>query len=632
MIVSGLNTDKIAEAITRDLPFGLWCANFKTKTITGYNKFGELLNTSVTQLAFDDLASLIREDYRNIAMLNYGDIQSNAEFELTFPTNQRWLHVKLTHYDRESEKAYGYVVECFHDNERFQDKNEAFAIVNKQVNLLNKVFNTIESDRSKKAISKVISDILATSGADRISVVEYNFMTRTQTCVYDAANYGVASRLDVITDISLETTPWINTRIGQRKPIYIYDIDALPSDQRIQLTVLCCNDVKTILFLPLCFKEEVYGYVIIDFMKKRELTTIEIDSLKAVCRFVEFISHTAKDEKKAVGAENTYQTMIDNMPFGYLNLRYRYDTNGEPDGIVILRTNKHFEEMVGKTDICGRTIEQIFDRESEHILNVCNEVARTNEKRIVDDFMFVNGQNLSADVMMPNYNEFVCIISPNSETIYSANKPNSHNQPVVDASIDNESFAKEVQQLQRTHLNAILGFAELLCMESDEKQKENYMSIIKENAQSLLDASVIRNALSQEEAAEQTKEAPSQSQGENRRKKILVAEDNESNYMLVEFILKKDYDLVWARDGIEAIEKHTSEKPDLILMDVRMPRLSGITATSRIREKDRDTPIIALTAFAFESDKQKTLEAGCNDFMAKPINAHALREIVKKYI
>lgn len=102
--------------------------------------------------------------------------------------------------------------------------------------------------------------------------------------------------------------------------------------------------------------------------------------------------------------------------------------------------------------------------------------------------------------------------------------------------------------------------------------------------------------------------------------------------MLVSYILKSEYDLYWAHDGVEALEMYESVKPDIILMDVRMPRLGGLTATSRIRETDKVTPIIALTAFAFESDKAKTLESGCTDFVSKPINAKSLKEIVRKYL
>ena len=115
-------------------------------------------------------------------------------------------------------------------------------------------------------------------------------------------------------------------------------------------------------------------------------------------------------------------------------------------------------------------------------------------------------------------------------------------------------------------------------------------------------------------------------------KKILIAEDTESNYMLVSYILRSEYELVWARDGVEAIEKFNEFKPDLVLMDLRMPRLGGLAATARIRETDKRVPIIALTAFAFESDKAKTMEAGCTDFLAKPINASTLKDTIKRYI
>ena len=96
--------------------------------------------------------------------------------------------------------------------------------------------------------------------------------------------------------------------------------------------------------------------------------------------------------------------------------------------------------------------------------------------------------------------------------------------------------------------------------------------------------------------------------------------------------MKKDYEIIWARDGVEAIEKYESEHPDLILMDVRMPRLGGLAATAHIRETDKKIPIIALTAFAFDSDKAKTMEAGCTDFLSKPIQAATLRSTVQKYL
>ena len=112
---------------------------------------------------------------------------------------------------------------------------------------------------------------------------------------------------------------------------------------------------------------------------------------------------------------------------------------------------------------------------------------------------------------------------------------------------------------------------------------------------------------------------------------ILVAEDYQSNYDLIEAMLGKMYKLVHAHDGMEAIIFYEQYKPDLILMDIKMPVMDGLEATRRIRLKGGTLPIIALTANAYDSDRDKAFEAGCDDYMAKPIMAPALREMIKKY-
>lgn len=118
----------------------------------------------------------------------------------------------------------------------------------------------------------------------------------------------------------------------------------------------------------------------------------------------------------------------------------------------------------------------------------------------------------------------------------------------------------------------------------------------------------------------------------NNKPTILVAEDNESNYLLVSYLLRGEYNLLWARDGVEALELYKTNHVDLILMDIRMPRMGGFATTEQIRRTDKTTPIIALTAFAFDSDRAQTLEAGCTDFIAKPINAELLKSKLRKYI
>ena len=104
-------------------------------------------------------------------------------------------------------------------------------------------------------------------------------------------------------------------------------------------------------------------------------------------------------------------------------------------------------------------------------------------------------------------------------------------------------------------------------------------------------------------------------------KRILVAEDNDSNYMLMTYILKKHYEFFRAVNGADAVEKAQTEKPDLVLMDMKMPVMDGLEATRKIREQFPELPIVALTANAFDSDRQAALEAGCNDFLSKHVSA-----------
>ncbi|MEK7851718.1 MAG: response regulator [Deltaproteobacteria bacterium] len=114
--------------------------------------------------------------------------------------------------------------------------------------------------------------------------------------------------------------------------------------------------------------------------------------------------------------------------------------------------------------------------------------------------------------------------------------------------------------------------------------------------------------------------------------KILIVEDNEINMKLIKTILKsKGYLLTEARDGEEALQAVASEAPDLILMDIQIPKIDGLEATRRIRKMEGlgNTLIVALTAHAMEGDREKILEAGCNGYIAKPINTRTFVEEIE---
>ena len=112
---------------------------------------------------------------------------------------------------------------------------------------------------------------------------------------------------------------------------------------------------------------------------------------------------------------------------------------------------------------------------------------------------------------------------------------------------------------------------------------------------------------------------------------ILQVEDISSNYLLISAMLSKHYNLLHAVNGEQAVAMVKEYKIDLLLMDMKMPVMDGLTATAEIRKFDTNIPIVALTAHAFESDKVAALKSGCNDYLVKPVDKARLMSVLRKY-
>ena len=118
-------------------------------------------------------------------------------------------------------------------------------------------------------------------------------------------------------------------------------------------------------------------------------------------------------------------------------------------------------------------------------------------------------------------------------------------------------------------------------------------------------------------------------------KNVMVVEDNEKNRKLMRVVLKaKGYNVIEAETGEEALNILRNQKPDIILMDIQLPGIDGITLIKQIKATTtlKDTPIIAVTAYAMKGDEEKIMEAGCDAYVSKPINTQELPLIVEKYI
>jgi two-component system cell cycle response regulator DivK len=121
----------------------------------------------------------------------------------------------------------------------------------------------------------------------------------------------------------------------------------------------------------------------------------------------------------------------------------------------------------------------------------------------------------------------------------------------------------------------------------------------------------------------------------NMAKTIMIVEDNELNMKLFSDLLgAHGYSTIQTRDGMEALEMARTHRPDLILMDIQLPEISGLEVTKWIKEdvQLKRIPIIAVTAFAMKGDEEKIRQGGCEAYISKPISVVNFIETIKKYI
>lgn len=117
-------------------------------------------------------------------------------------------------------------------------------------------------------------------------------------------------------------------------------------------------------------------------------------------------------------------------------------------------------------------------------------------------------------------------------------------------------------------------------------------------------------------------------------KKILIAEDEDTNFMFLKALFRKtNAELIWVKTGLMAIEAIRNDSDiRLILMDMRMPDMDGLTASIEIKRTNPNIVIIAQTAYALSNEREKILAAGCDNYVSKPISGQALLEMVNGYL
>lgn len=596
---------------------GIWKADFNKRVIVGFGQFVQIIKASDNKLSFDTFFQKIPENKRENFQLKFNNIAKGNDFDISieFQSDIDSTQIQLLEYDKSTATAWGSICKC--KNQTIYDE---IVLSNNTESLL----RLIRDDISNDTIYKILNEVLKFTKSNRVSIIFYNKTELTQTCTHEVCSQGITLRQHILNNIPQSVTAWLTQNMYSGMPIKIDDWSKIPEEAEGTNDVLFGLDVKSAMYCPIIFKSQTIGYVCIEYIDRlHTFSAIESQYIKNAGNIIAFILNHIDLSLKYNAEVEHLVSIRKNMPLAYLRVQLIYEL-GKPIDYKYLEVNEAYETLasIKHEDYEGQLASQLIPEDYKTFLALYAETAKNGDVTKFQKYIQLYNKILNFVLFNPNYNEVTCLIVDTTQW-----------QNMGNFSDDEESTVKLFVHSIRTQLNAILGFSELMAETAEIEDRKKYIDIIKENSDKLLEmASIMDIDTNNETQTEIQKKNIMEDTEVKKKPTILVAEDTESNYILVSYILKNEYEVIWARDGVEAIEKYESIHPDLILMDVRMPRLGGLAATCHIRETDKEIPIIALTAFAFDSDKVKTLEAGCTDFLSKPIQAATLRKTVQKYL
>ncbi|MEG1088946.1 MAG: response regulator [Bacteroidales bacterium] len=245
------------------------------------------------------------------------------------------------------------------------------------------------------------------------------------------------------------------------------------------------------------------------------------------------------------------------------------------------------------------TIKVIGINNKEHYLRLYSEISKYNPDggEIITDFLTLN---------IDDQKEREIVL----EQTYLKTK---------EAEELKQSFIVNMGKEIRTPLNIITLSCMQLLNNINNNEKKYLFEKIEINTNKLL--SIITDVVNNSKGKVKSKELhKSLKQEDTTQKTILIAEDNENNFQLLKYMIKTKYKIIHAWNGDEAVLMYKNLQPNVILMDIKMPIMDGYKATEIIRKFDTNVPIIAVTAYAFDNDKNKILNNGFNYYLPKPVN------------
>lgn len=615
-----------------------------------------------------------------LELLRQGESNISIDYELPIKNGTTWYNAHLSRYVTDGNSFAG-VTAVVRNINKYKKTEEEFEnlgalqqiLVNLATRFVNIPLNIVDT-----AITKALADIGQFAGVDRAYLFSYDWDKKNCSNTHEWCAADIAPEIENLQNVPVEAlTDWV-TAHQAGEIVYVPSTKALSPDSAL-FQILDPQGIQSLIALPLMKEKKAIGFVGFDAVhKERAWREVEIKLLTVLAEMLtnirirmQYEEELVKAKEKAQESDRLKSAFLANMSheirtpmnhiLGFINMLNDSDLSEEErnEYIDIINTSgQNLLQLINDIlDIAKIEAGQLVIRKDKFNLHALLQEIYTNFK-ISPNLAEKEGLNLYLESMVITEK----IISADAVRIKQiltnllSNAIKFTHRGAIRFGYQQDKDGLLTFFVQDTGIGIVPEMRERIFdrfKQADDSDTRKYggtglgLSISK-GLVDLMEGKIyietevgkgttffftIPNAIERKILIAPTPPPPSVT-GATQQPTILVAEDDDFNFRLLRQMIKSlNLTILRAKNGIEAVElakKHPEIQ--LVLMDIKMPQMDGYEATQHIKKQRPNLPIIAQTAHAMSGDKERTMEAGCDDYISKPLTKQLLFNVIHKYM
>ena len=408
---------------------GWWEADFTSREYVCSDFVADLLGLEGDNtISFYAFQGLIRRDYRVRISNEFLSIQDQEVYEQTFPVSSKygevWVHSKLNQKEKDMDgnvTALGFL-QCVDNPEKVSTGEVALHRINNLLYQQNSISRTLLSfmqiEDMTEVIHKILKDILMQYDAGRAYIFEFNFEEGMQSCTYEVTKDDVSREKESLQQLPITSTSWWCEQLLMRKPIILFSLDDMPPEAEEDYVVLKAQHIKSLMVVPMVYKDGVWGYMGIDVVDTyRDWTNEDYQWLASLANIISICMSLRKSELKAKEEQRYLESLYKYMPVGYIHVRMLFDEEGNPYDYEFTDINSSGLEILNcnASDYVGKRASSLGIDVKKRIA-VLAELLYTKEHKEINFRLDGSNKYCHSVAYSPQGNDIVIMFSDMTET------------------------------------------------------------------------------------------------------------------------------------------------------------------------------------------------------------------------